>query len=77
MKRPREPPKRKNKRTFVEMKGGVFMTAEVQRKERMENIIAKFLSLTETDKSFITGYLMGIEEERTKWQKNKQEELIK
>ncbi|MDE7423766.1 MAG: hypothetical protein K2N51_08755 [Lachnospiraceae bacterium] len=43
------------------------MTAKAKKREIIENVAEKFLLLSESDKSFIAGYLAGKEEECAKW----------
>lgn len=40
-----------------------------ERKEVIEEMAEKFTGLEEKDKSFIVGYMTGIQEERAKWER--------
>lgn len=42
-----------------------------EKKQAIERIAEKFTALPEEGKSLITGYMLGVEEERKKWQKQK------
>lgn len=43
--------------------------SENEKRERVEEIARKFVRLDEEGKSFITGYMIGKQEERQKWEK--------
>lgn len=48
-----------------------------ERKEAIKEIAVKFTELEEKDKSFIVGYMTGINEERAKWECQQQKpELV-
>ena len=54
-------------------KGGDIM-AEKQKK-LIEKLTEKFVSIQgDSEKSFVAGYLVGLEEERSKWEKRKLQE---
>lgn len=42
-----------------------------EKKELIEEIAEKFTSLNDNDKSYITGYMAGIQEERQKWEQQR------
>lgn len=41
-----------------------------KKKEAILRIAEKFTGIPEEDKKFVTGYMIGKEEERERWQKN-------
>lgn len=41
-----------------------------EKKEVILRMSKKFVAIPEEDKKFVTGYMIGKEEERKKWQKN-------
>lgn len=48
-----------------------------ERKERIENIAEEFTKMDETNKTYIVGYMTGVQEERAKWEKRqKEKELV-
>lgn len=48
-----------------------------ERKEVLEEMAEKFTGLEEKDKSFIVGYMTGIQEERAKWERQQRKpELV-
>lgn len=49
------------------MRGGNHMSEE--KKEMVERLAQKFVSLPDAEKSFVAGYMAGKEEERAKWEK--------
>lgn len=40
-----------------------------EKKEMVERLAQKFVSLPDAEKSFVAGYMAGKEEERAKWEK--------
>lgn len=40
-----------------------------EKRERVEEIARKFVKLDEEDKSYIAGYMNGMQAERQKWEK--------
>lgn len=40
-----------------------------EKKEMVERLVQKFMSLPDSEKSFIAGYMARAEEEREKWEK--------
>ena len=60
----------------TESRGGNLMSKE-ERKEVIEEMAKKFTGLEEKDKSFIVGYMTGIQEERAKWERQQRKpELV-
>ena len=60
----------------TESRGGNLMSRE-ERKEVIEEMAKKFTGLEEKDKSFIVGYMTGIQEERAKWERQQRKpELV-
>lgn len=45
--------------------------SENEKRERVEEIARKFVKLDEEDKSYIAGYMNGMQAERQKWEKKK------
>lgn len=41
-----------------------------EKKEAILRIAEKFVGIPEEEKKFVTGYMIGKEEERMKWQEN-------
>lgn len=52
------------------------MTAKTKKREMVEGIAEKFLLLPDSDKSFIAGFVMGKEEERAKWEREKKQAAV-
>lgn len=54
-------------------KGGDSMVEK--QKKLIEKLTEKFVSIQgDSEKSFVAGYLVGLEEERSKWEKRKLQE---
>ena len=56
----------------TESRGGNVMSKK-ERKEVLEEMAEKFTGLEEKDKSFIVGYMTGIQEERAKWERQQRD----
>lgn len=47
-----------------------------ERKEMIEKIAKGFTEMDDADKSYIAGYMVGKQEERQKWEKQKKEPAV-
>lgn len=48
------------------------MTAKAKKRERVEEIAKRFVELNEEQKSYIVGYMNGVQEERARWQQEQE-----
>lgn len=46
-----------------------------ERKEMIENIAERFTQMDDVDKSYIAGYMAGKQEERQKWEQQREDDL--
>lgn len=46
-----------------------------ERKKMVENIAEEFIKMDEPNKTYIIGYMAGVQEERAKWQKKEKEAM--
>lgn len=52
------------------------MMEKAKKREMIENVAEKFLLLPDSDKSFIAGFVLGKEEERAKWEREKKQAAV-
>lgn len=52
------------------------MTEKEKKREMIENIAEKFILLPESDKAYISGYMTGVQTERAKWEKLKNQSEV-
>lgn len=67
LKRPREPPD--IDKSDSSQRGGTFMTEKAKKREQVEEIAKRFVGLNEEQKSYIVGYMNGVQEERQRWER--------
>lgn len=48
------------------------MTAKAKKREQVEEIAKRFVGLNEEQKSYIAGYMNGVQEERARWQQEQE-----
>lgn len=48
------------------------MTAKAKKREQVEEIAKRFVGLNEEQKSYIVGYMNGVQEERARWQQEQE-----
>lgn len=51
------------------------MTAKEKKRELVEAIVRGFVGLDEENKSYIVGYMAGIQEERQRWEQRRKQEV--
>lgn len=49
------------------------MTAKAKKREQVEEIAKKFVGLNEEQKSYIVGYMNGVQDERANWQQERKQ----
>lgn len=52
------------------------MTEKARKREKIESVAEKFILLSESDKSYITGYINGILSERKNWEDKMTPEIL-
>lgn len=52
------------------------MTERAKKKEQVEEIAKRFVGLNEEDKSYIVGYMNGMQEERQRWEREKKRQQV-
>ena len=48
------------------------MTERAKKREQVEEIAKRFVGLNEEQKSYIVGYMNGVQEERARWQQEQE-----
>ncbi len=49
------------------------MTERAKKREQVEEIAKRFVGLNEEQKSYIVGYMNGVQEERARWQQERKQ----
>lgn len=52
------------------------MTERAKKRERVEEIAKRFVGLNEEQKSYIVGYMNGVQEERARWQQEREKAAV-
>lgn len=52
------------------------MTERAKKREQVEEIAKRFVGLNEEQKSYIVGYMNGVQEERARWQQSQKQAAV-
>lgn len=52
------------------------MTEKAKKREQVEEIAKRFVGLNEEQKSYIVGYMNGVQEERARWQQEQERKQV-
>lgn len=55
---------------------GGLMTEKAKKREQVEEIAKRFVGLNEEQKSYIVGYMNGVQEERARWQQSQKQAAV-